>query len=213
LADGIGGRPHGAQASTVAIFAAASALRHFRDTFEAIDETRLRTAFAAAHKAVSDLNSGLSHADAMGTTLSVAIVTEDQFIAGNVGDSRIYLVSPHSMTSTVAQISRDHSRVDELSSRYLASGSMSRGALTQAIGIGRIIEPHIVSGALVDRDALILCSDGVSDYVNDGAIVSISLSLHRNPEKMANSLIQTALTNGGGDNCTCICIGLFAEGD
>jgi protein phosphatase len=210
LADGMGGQPRGEIASRLSV---ESVVEFISANFEASPITPIedlaKASVLAAHAKVCDANRGRGAADAMGSTLCVLLVHGQHFAVANVGDTKSYWVSSSREEKIVTQMTRD----DNLASSLILKGfppervrGGSGGALTQAIGITSQIRPHVVCGILNVGDAILMCSDGITDYMPQSNFRNFALSLSAAPRDLVNILIQAALDGGGGDNCTCICI-------
>ena len=110
----------------------------------------------------------------MGCTLVAAVAEADTLYVANVGDSRLYLISG----GAIRQITRDHSYVEEM----VAMGRMDRGSeyynshkniITRAMGIERAVEADFFEAELHPGDYFLLCSDGLTNMVDDGTICRI----------------------------------------
>jgi serine/threonine protein phosphatase PrpC len=211
LADGMGGHPDGDLASRLAVETALSTIARTLPVGDT-EDARLALvggAIAAAHQAVAAANGDKASSAAMGSTLSVLLTFDDEFVLGNVGDSRAYSVASVYGDLRVQQLSTDHVTTSELIRRgappSLITGGTSR-SLTQAIGIGRHIRPKLVAGRMVPGDCIVLCSDGATDYIAPEAFRRILAANAIDPMQLVNAVIEAALLGGGGDNCTCLCI-------
>lgn len=150
--------------------------------------------------------------EGMGTTLVGALVMDDEIILANVGDSRAYVL----LNNDLLQITTDHSLVNDL----LKSGQISfdeveehpqRNILTNALGVGSSVK--VDTFKISNGDKLLLCSDGLSGYVNKSIIYKI-LNSEDAIEKILRELIKEANNAGGYDNVTAIVIdlkGRFSE--
>lgn len=180
VADGLGGHPAGEVASALAIEALRDAVCSVVSSLDTIDRSvfrqLLRTGFSHANREV------IRHAAAdpaclgMGTTMvAVLMDQEGEGIAGNIGDSRAYLVG-----EGITRITRDHSRVQEMMDQGLISPESAafhplRHIVTRILGRPEDT-PDFFPFSLGD-DRLILCSDGLIDGISEDelhAIVSIS---------------------------------------
>lgn len=138
----------------------------------------------------------------MGTTISLAEVHPDgRTVIGHVGDSRIYLVRQ----GQLYQLTRDHTLISELleSGKITAEQALhhpQRSVLTRAAGLTYEMVPDELEERLEDGDRLILCSDGLTNMLNNNTILSLSIaeSLH----EVVWSLIEAANQAGGHDNIT-----------
>ncbi len=196
IADGMGGHDAGEVASSIA-----------RDHVnKAVTEgTRLKQAIAGSHHAVKDAAENDIGSPNMGTTLVALKVKGIQYQIAWVGDSRAYLWDKNSLK----QISIDHSYVQEL----LDSGAISKeemhnhsqkNIITQSIGISNIDEVKVdeIKGVLEPGQKILLCSDGLSDLVDDDEIENIISRTYEEDQVLVDRLIGKALKNGGTDNVT-----------
>jgi serine/threonine protein phosphatase PrpC len=209
LADGIGGRPNGGEASQLAVRAVVEFMRQHISSDAETNSRMVRQSILYAHDRVLERNHLVASEETMGTTLSVFVVRENIFVAGNVGDSPAFIISRSERGLSLEQVSRTHNVASEMILRGIAP-ELIRGtdanSLTQAIGITKAIFPHVVSGSWSDFDMAVLCSDGITDYVEDGAFRAELIGGLLHPDLLADNLVRMALERGGGDNCTCICI-------
>lgn len=149
----------------------------------------------------------------MGCTLVAGVVEDGVLYAANVGDSRMYLIHG----SVIRQVTRDHSYVEEM----VAMGQMRRGSvdynsrkhiITRAMGIGRTVEPDFFEVDLEEGDYILLCSDGLSNMVEDSAICSIVTGSGSLKEK-AMCLIREANRQGGADNIAVVLVNPMGRGE
>lgn len=138
----------------------------------------------------------------MGTTISLAEIHPDgRAVIGHVGDSRIYLLR----SGGLYQLTRDHTLVAELQAtgKITAEEALShpqRSVLTRAAGLTYELIPDELEERLENGDRLILCSDGLSNMIDNDIILSLATteSLHQ----VVWSLIEAANQAGGHDNIT-----------
>jgi serine/threonine protein phosphatase PrpC len=137
----------------------------------------------------------------MGTTCTVAVVQGDQLFVSHVGDSRAYLLR----SGDLHQITQDHSWVEE----QVRQGTLSpeearnhpnRNIITRAIGLEPKVEIDGYLVALLKKDILLLCSDGLTTMIEDSQIAEI-LSANE-PVEACKALIDAANDQGGHDNIT-----------
>lgn len=148
----------------------------------------------------------------MGCTLVAGVVEDGILYAANVGDSRMYLIHG----GAIRQVTRDHSYVEEM----VAMGQMRRGSvdynsrkhiITRAMGIGRAVEPDFFEVDLVEGDYILLCSDGLSNMVEDHVICSI-VTGHGSLKEKAGRLIEEANSRGGIDNIAVVLVNPLGRG-
>lgn len=190
IADGMGGHAHGAMASRAVLdylVAAVDRLSNPASCAEAIEEAN-QNLYELMHKHEEALG--------MGSTLVGAVLTADQLLTFNVGDSRCYLFSG----GQLVQLSHDD--VPEG-----AHNPRRSHALIQALGGSSFpvtIEPHIsVDSPLAAGETLLLCSDGLTDMVADETI-RYALSTAKTPLQCVSKLAAEAFSAGARDNISLI---------
>jgi len=207
VADGMGG----AQAGEVASQLAASALEG-RDS-DGLDGTRrIDALIQEANRRIYDRASTDPSASGMGTTMTVALVEGMTVAIGHVGDSRAYLVRGEQME----QLTEDHSLVNEL----VKSGKLSeeeahahpqRSVITRAVGTDPDVDVDGFTIEAEDGDVFLICSDGLSDMVEDEEILEL-VHRHRDDlDKAVKALVQAANRGGGEDNITAVAFRISAE--
>lgn len=199
VADGMGGHACGEVASQIVVD-----LIHDKVS----SGSTLQEAVASAHPIVliaADQRLGLP---GMGSTVVAARCHDNLFEIAWVGDSRAYLWEQGGLK----QLSRDHSYVQQM----LDSGAISqseaivhphRNVITQAIGANDLdqVDVGTLQAPLYRDQSLLLCSDGLTDELQDDAIASV-LSGTENEQDKVNQLLHQALSAGGRDNITILLI-------
>jgi protein phosphatase len=208
VADGMGG----AQAGEVASKLAASALEG-RDSDGLDGLARVTALIGEANRRVYDRATTDPSASGMGTTMTVALVEGMTVVIGHVGDSRAYLLRGERME----QLTEDHSLVNEL----LKSGKLSeeealvhpqRSVITRAVGTDPDVDVDAFSIEAEDGDVLLICSDGLTDMVEDEGILDV-LYRHRDDlDRAVKSLVAAANRGGGEDNITAIAFRVASGG-
>jgi len=144
----------------------------------------------------------------MGTTLASLYINDGVAHVCNLGDSRVYLIR----NGEIIQLSQDHTQVKRLIDMGILDNKSAkthpeRHKLTQHLGIfpkELIIEPFYADKIhLEDGDVFILCSDGLTDML-DNSEIEMALNLYSDPKSVAEKLVELALENGGRDNVTVI---------
>lgn len=146
----------------------------------------------------------------MGTTVVAAVISGSRLYTANVGDSRLYLIRDH-----MIQITRDHSFVEEMVrrgeiDREAARNHPDKNIITRAVGAVEEIEIDFFQTELEPRDQILLCSDGLTNMIEDEEINRI-IKEQESLSKAAEELIRTANQNGGRDNITVIIIDPFSD--
>ena len=203
VADGMGGYSYGEVASGRCVDTVVNYIRTAAFDFPQI---LLRRAVEAANARVrKEAQSLMSFG--MGTTCVAAGLINGHIYAANIGDSRLYLINAKDFT--IRQITKDHSFVEE----QVANGLMERGSeeyesqknvITRAVGIYDKVEPDLYDFDLKDGDYLLLCSDGLTNMLNDVVIKNLILDDTFTLERRLDSLIENANKNGGKDNITVV---------
>lgn len=142
----------------------------------------------------------------MGATIVVVLIWKSRCFVANVGDSRAYLLR----NGRLRQLTRDHSVVSELIENGLlkpenAENHYAQGQITRYIGMERKARSHVRSFALKKADRILLCTDGLTDLLDDNEIAKI-LKTNSEPETTCKTLIITANEAGGYDNTTTLII-------
>ena len=196
VADGMGGHQAGDMASR---YAAEVIVSHIKRSRERNPIRVLRSAIETANERVLEKAAEDEELSGMGTTVVAATVVENYLYVANVGDSRLYLIRDH-----IRQITRDHSLVGEMVragelSPEQARNHPNKNIITRAVGAGQKLEIDFFDEDLRKGDILLLCSDGLSNMVEDEEIEKIIKSGRELP-KIAMDLIERANRNGGKDN-------------
>ncbi|HST18273.1 MAG TPA: Stp1/IreP family PP2C-type Ser/Thr phosphatase [Gaiellaceae bacterium] len=205
VADGMGG----AQAGEVASGLAAAALRE--SGANGGGERRVAQLIQEANRRVHDRATSDAAASGMGTTITAALFEPDGRVAfGHVGDSRAYLLRD----GRLDQLTDDHSLVAELVRRGELSPQEAevhpqRSVITRALGTDPDVDVDTFSIDARSGDVFLICSDGLSSYVDGGEIEQVVLQNRRDLETAARTLIQAANRGGGDDNITAV---LFSVG-
>lgn len=146
----------------------------------------------------------------MGTTVVAATLIGPYLQVANVGDSRLYIVN-----DKITQITRDHSLVEEMVrmgglDRDAARSHPDKNIITRAIGASDTVEVDFFSVDLQKGDIVLMCSDGLTNMLEDEEIRMI-LSGQRDIVEKAEELVKAANNNGGKDNIAVILIEPFAD--
>ena len=207
LADGMGGLLAGEQASAAAVRTVCACLEEVVEAAHngCINGTEDHAAALVekAHSAVQDRASELNYVGKMGTTLVLWLGGEVEGYFAHVGDSRLYAYR----AGEISQITRDHTVAQRLIDEGTIPAGQERNApnqnvLTQALGLPGVCE--VESGAVPEAERVLLCSDGLSDLVEDHEIAAI---LKRGDiDECADLLVKAALDRGGRDNVSVVII-------
>lgn len=202
VADGMGGHAAGDVASQQAI--ATLFQEYYADPSTDIAKS-LQRAFQTANEVIHEQASTDQTKAGMGTTLVAAVIREDQLYVANVGDSRAYLIRD----GKAQQLTRDHSWVDaQVRSGLLtaeeARQHIYRSIITRALGTKPQVKTDIFPHKLRPNDAILLCSDGLSNEVDDDTIGEIIS--REQPQAAADELTRQAKESGGHDNITAVVV-------
>lgn len=207
VADGMGGHQGGEVAANLAVRTVAKADRE--------GLAQLRDAITEANQVVHETAIEQPELHGMGTTLTALAVSREaespQFVILNVGDSRIY----RHRNSQLEQLTEDHSYVAELMRRGeldedAAAVHPYRNMLTRAIGVHAEVEIDDWVLDPVAGDRFILCSDGVTNELDDSEIAE-QLTLGQDPSATAKALVGLANDRGGRDNSTVLIVDVHVE--
>jgi protein phosphatase len=200
VADGMGGHEYGEVASALA-----------REAI--VREVRLGVPLAQAIRTADEeiIQASRQRGDAlpMGTTVVAARITGRRFEVAWVGDSRVYLWRD----GQLAQLSQDHSYVQELIGRGAISVEQARShphrnVVTQALGVTDPLQLNVetMSGELDAGMQLLLCSDGLTEEVDDARISGTLSHLDCSAQECVDELVAAALDHGGSDNVTVVLV-------
>jgi len=140
----------------------------------------------------------------MGTTVVAAVCSSGKVVVCNIGDSRAYLVTESGME----QVTADHSLVAEMIQRgeispHEAQTHPNRNIITRVLGVEPKLKGDFFSFELLEGEALLLCSDGLTNELSDQQILEI-LNGSPSAEDAGNALISAANDRGGRDNITVV---------
>ena len=203
VADGMGGQNAGDVAARFCV-----------DRFtELVRVSRERTPIQVIEKAIRQTNEDLiekassqKELEGMGTTFVMAsLLTDDNLLVANIGDSRMYLVN-----ETITQISQDHSLVAEM----VRSGELrkeearfhpNKNVVLRALSTQSVVSPDYYQVTVRPGDYVLLCSDGLSDMVEEAELLK-TVSEYEDVGDIADKLVTMANENGGRDNITLVLI-------
>lgn len=205
VADGMGGHKAGDYASRCCV----------ETMTEQIGISNLRTPVGILEEAINKANevlvkkSGLEEEyEGMGTTMVAATIMGSNMYVANVGDSRLYLIR-----NDIRQITEDHSLVEEM----VRSGELdkkdarvhpNKNIITRAVGTNRFVIADYFEVPIREGDVILLCSDGLTNMVEDDEILKIIKKYFGNLKEAGECLIEAANQYGGKDNIAVILIGL-----
>jgi protein phosphatase len=211
LADGMGGHRGGEVASAITV---STILEKLGDRLKTIKsaEPQEHSQYSQESIAVLDViyeaNTNVFNASSensqyrgMGTTVVVLLFYDNRFTVAHVGDSRLYRLRH----GELEQITRDHSLMQELIDRGFytpeqARKSLNKNLVTRAVGIEETVEVDVLEDVAHPDDIYLLCSDGVTDMIDDDVIKKIIIDNSDNLDQTAAELIRVSNEAGGKDN-------------
>ena len=217
LADGMGGYNAGEVASGMATSLISDGLQETwrprevdkmgRDEAMGLSEKLTKEQIGRANSAIFTTSQNNPECAGMGTTLVVTLFFDNFLTVAHIGDSRLYRLRGESME----QVTRDHSLLQEqLDSGLItpeeAKLSQNKNLVTRALGIDPSVDAEIHVYETQADDTFLLCSDGLSDMVEDEEIRLTLITLKSNPNLTVQQLVQAANDNGGRDNISAMLI-------
>lgn len=202
ICDGMGGENAGSEASEKAINVIFERITKVfrRDYDENSIKNLLLSSVTTANAVVYDTAWSNSEKYGMGTTCVIAMCIGSKLHVVSVGDSRAYLIS-----DKIEQVTKDHTMVMKMyENGEITKDEMKnhpkRNYITKAVGVSEQVVPDYYEIELPDDAAVVLCSDGLSNYCDESDIYNTVTQTQ--PEQISNELIKIALENGGNDNIT-----------
>jgi serine/threonine protein phosphatase PrpC len=211
LADGMGGYNAGEVASGIAVKTIVNLVREalVRETLDQPDRETglnrpgiiLRDAIQRANKIIYQTSKTQPQCEGMGTTIVCCLFYDNRITMAHVGDSRLYRLR----SDRFEQLTMDHSLLQELVDRGFYSAEEAQRAtnknyVTRALGVEPNVDVEIHEEPAAKGDFYLLCSDGLSDMVEDEDIHLTINTFNANLETVAKQLIQLTNDNGGRDN-------------
>lgn len=208
VADGMGGHNAGDYASSHAVGTVVEEIRQDAD-FNPIKV--IRHAIESANTEIITQAQNDENLRGMGTTMVVATIVGHYAYVANVGDSRLYLVNQQ-----ILQVTKDHSLVQEMVRMGEINAEQARNhpdknIITRALGAERTVDIDFFDLKLEPGNVILMCSDGLSNMVEDSQIREIISDTEKNLEEKGKILISEANRNGGKDNIAVVLIEPFAN--
>jgi len=215
LADGMGGYNAGEVASGIAV---KTILNLVREAYQVQDlqandratglmrpSIILRDAILRANKIIHQTSKTQPQCEGMGTTVVAALFFDNKVTIAHVGDSRLY----RQRGDKFEQVTMDHSLLQELVDRGFysqqeAQRATNKNYVTRALGVEQNVEVEIHEQPAQKSDYYVLCSDGLSDMIEDEDIHLTISTFSANLDTVAKQLIQLSNDNGGRDNVSVI---------
>ena len=207
LADGMGGYNGGEIASKLAV---QTAKNYIENNFKDIEKDKdsiiqlLGSSMEYANMVVYEKSKETPELQGMGTTLEICLIYNNKAYIGHVGDSRIYRVRKQ----FIRKLTQDHSYVQKLVkegtiTKEQAEHHPQKNMLMKALGCNAFVEPDVMVKGFLKDDIIIMCSDGLSNLVDQETIYEMA---SKNIEQGTKDLVQLAKDRGGYDNITVVII-------
>lgn len=207
VADGMGGYNGGEIASKLAV---ESAKNYIISNFENSKEDKetllslVKSSLQYANMVVYEKANENTELKNMGTTMDVCLIYQNKAFIGHIGDSRVYRIRKEFMR----KLTKDHSYVQQLLDEGKITKEESinhpkKNMLIKALGCTKFIEPDAMVKGFIKGDILLMCSDGLTNMVEEKEIYKILKENNENPSK---ELIEKANEAGGLDNITAVII-------
>ncbi len=204
VADGMGGEAGGELASSIFSETALEVFSGSGDWSEDEIFRMVQNTFHMANEKIRDHIHENPHHEGMGCTAELAVFSGEGVILGHIGDSRTYCLRD----GRLRQLSHDHSLVQQQVNQKLISPdeariSPLRNVILRAVGIDENISVDLIKGRIFPGDLFLLCSDGLTDMIEDSSVREI-LALETSLSEKTEKLIEMAKSSGGKDNITVV---------
>lgn len=205
VCDGMGGHKGGDIASKIAVDCLQECICNLNaDSLSSNPITVLNTAIDKANQLIWSQARENPEWHEMGTTITAAMIRMKQLFVANVGDSSLYIFR----NQKLKKITRDHTLAEKMVTDGLLKYEDKKSSgynhiLTRALGIQEEVLIDNFEHRLYTGDLVMLCSDGLSDMLDDNEMETI-LNQEENLQKSVDTLLDTALKKGGYDNITII---------
>lgn len=206
VADGMGGHAAGEVASEMAVQIVSRQLMQIQTVLAEDAGQRVAQSLKDANRAIYERMLAEVDKQGMGTTVSVLMLSDDQFLIGQVGDSRVYLLRD----GALRQVTKDHSYVQEQVDAGLLTPEQARyhpysNVITRCCGANESVEADVYRGAVLPGDVFLVASDGLTGMVDDRRLQQLLLA-RSGPSRVVDALIAEANGRGGLDNITAIVV-------
>jgi serine/threonine protein phosphatase PrpC len=224
VADGMGGHAAGEVASRLAVETIQEWMEKYLSGADAAivgpaaaagsaEANFLLSSIRLANRIIFDSAQDRREYTGMGTTVVAVLALGDRFVLANVGDSRIYRIR----RDQIVQVSRDHSFVQQqvdngMMSPVEAHQSQYRHMITRALGLKESVDVDLAEESAQPGDVLVLCSDGLSDLLDDEEILAAVQNQGDDLDRTCQALVDRANAKGGDDNVTVLVIRAEAGG-
>ena len=207
LADGMGGYNGGEIASKLAV---QTAKNYIENNFKETDKDKdsiiqlLGSSMEYANMVVYEKAKENPELQGMGTTLEICLIYNNKAYIGHVGDSRIYRIRKQ----FIRKLTQDHSYVQKLVKEGTITNEQAahhpqKNMLMKALGCNAFVEPDVMVKGFLKDDILIMCSDGLTNLVEQETLYEMAT---KNIEQATKDLVELAKDRGGYDNITVVII-------
>ncbi len=210
VADGMGGYKGGAIASEIAILVVTSELAEYasgahKNASATAVASQLDAAVSKANETVYKAAKAHAHCENMGATLVAGVFADNQLVVGHIGDSRLYRLRAGVFT----QLTEDHSLLQEQINAGVITPEQAKCSndghlVTRALGTDAEVELEMHTHDVDVNDYYLLCSDGLTDLVDDVDIHTVLLEAGENIDLAAANLVKLANNHGGKDNISVV---------
>jgi protein phosphatase len=206
VADGLGGAAAGELASRFFAEASLEVFQHTGDLTEKHVVERIQNSFQLANEKIREhVEKNPAH-KGMGCTADLMALSDQGFVLGHLGDSRTYRFRD----GQLKQLTHDHSLIQDQIDRGLIAEEKARqhplrNVILKAVGIDEDLALDIIRGRTYPHDQFLLCSDGLTDMVDDAALEEV-LRTQVPAQQKIDRLIDLALSGGGKDNITVVLV-------
>ena len=205
VADGMGGAAAGEVASSIFVDSAKRIITAPAPDAAQASELIKRVYIEANHQ-IMEYAAAHPEAKGLGCTAELLLFHPSGYCLGHVGDSRTYLLR----NGTLKRLTKDHTVVQDQLDQGLITPEEARkhpmrNVILRAVGVNEVLAVDIIKGMFIPADTFLLCSDGLSDMIDDTQIHEI-MSRRLAPAEMARLLVERANQAGGKDNVTAVIV-------
>jgi protein phosphatase len=206
VADGLGGEAAGDFASRIFSETIAEVFEHSKNSSEREIVEQVQASFRSANENILAHVRKNPHHKGMGCTAELMAFCNEGFVLGHMGDSRTYRLRK----GLLKQLTQDHSFVQDQVNKRLLTSEIARKhplrhVILRAVGINEQLALDLIRGRAYPKDQFLLCSDGLTDMVDDFQIQK-TLSASMTLNQKVDNLIEMALAAGGIDNITMVLV-------
>ncbi|MGN0567053.1 MAG: Stp1/IreP family PP2C-type Ser/Thr phosphatase [Acutalibacteraceae bacterium] len=205
VCDGMGGAAGGNVASSIAVkmISEKIAASYQHGMSDNSIRNMLISVIETANASIYEMSCTVESLNGMGTTVVAVIIRDSTLYIAHAGDSRAYRISENSMR----QLTRDHSVVQDMVEHGELTEEQARehpgkNIITRALGVSEDIDVDFSQETLDEKDVIIICTDGLTNYVETDDIYNATRDEHY--YEFADRLVNLANENGGGDNITVV---------